>query len=192
MVTADELKRCLRGAAAFLNRRPDALAQFEISARAFWRSFLAVGLTIPAYVVELGLERRHLGLAPAGIFDDLGVSALVAAGHVLAFVALPAAMAVVAYRTVLASRFVPFVIVWNWLTVFASLALAVPGALMLIGFLTPGVAVLLAVAFGVIVCFVQWHATRVTLCVDRVFAAAVTALGLALTLSIGDLVQVLS
>lgn len=194
MVDADEVGRSLRGAAAFLNRRTDGLAEFEISLPAFWRSFAAMALTLPAYVVELATVRRGLGgtVPGAGLFDDRGLAALVAAGHVLAFLALPVAMIFVARRCGLGHRYVPFVIVTNWLQVFASLMLAVPGALLVLGWEPPGLTAVFTFAFTVIVVHVQWFATRVTLEVGAALAAAVTALGVALSVGSTALVQALA
>lgn len=193
-MTADEFTRSFRGAAAFLHRRPDALSLFEISLPAFWRSFAALLFTAPAYVVELALQRRQLGLGSVEgglVLDDPGLAALVLTGHLLGFLALPAAMVVVARRFGLGGRYVPFVIVTNWLFVFASFALVTPGALLVLGFETPALAALFTAAFLLIALFVHWHATRVTLHSGASAAAAVTLLGLGLWLGVGALVQAL-
>ncbi|MDB5592548.1 hypothetical protein [Enterovirga sp.] len=192
MVNADEFSRSLRGLSDLLNRRAEGLAQFELSLPAFWRSFAAVLLTAPAYVVELALVRRNVEGAAVGLFDDPGLALLVGAGHVLAFLALPVAMIFVARRLGLGHRYVPFVIVTNWLQVFASLALAVPGALLVLGWETPALTALFTLAFTTIVLHVQWFATRVTLQVGALAAALVTALGLALSVGSTALVQALA
>lgn len=193
MVSADEFSRSFRGISAFLNWRADGLRLFEISLPAFGRSFAAVGLTLPAYVVELALVRRDLGLPPGGgLFADPGVAFQVASAHLLAFLALPVAMIFVARRLGLGDRYVPFVIVTNWLQVFASYALALPGALLILGWETPALTFLFTIAFMAVVLHVQWFATRVTLGVGAVLAALVTALGLALSIGTTALVQALA
>ena len=193
MVTADEFSRSLRGAAAFLNRESDALARFDTSGPAFWRSFQAVALTAPCCVIELACLRHDVGM-PEGqvLFGHSGLVILAALGHLAAFAALPVAMALLARRLGLATRYVPFVVVTNWIAVFASYLLAVPGALLLLGLETPALARLFAVAFAAIVLFVQWHAARVTLGLDRITAAAVTGLGVCLTTVVGTLTQSLA
>jgi len=192
-VTADEFTRSLRGVAAFLNRRPDALRDFEISVAGFWRSFAAIGFTAPAYVVALALVRRQLGLDVAGseLFDDAGLMLTVAFGHVAGFVALPLVMILIARQLDLGARYVPFVIVSNWLQVFGSFALAVPGALLLAGWETPSLTMLFTTGFAAVLLHVQWFVTRVTLSVGGVLAACITALGLALSLLSGVLVHAL-
>ena len=190
MVSADEFSRSFRGISAFLNWRADGLRLFEISLPAFRRSFEAIGLTLPAYVVELALLRRDLGLAQTGgLFADTGLAVQVACAHVLAFLALPVAMIFVARRLDLGHRYVPFVIVTNWLQVFASYALAVPGALLVMGWETPALTLLFTCAVMAVVLHVQWFATRVTLGIDPVTAGLVTALGLVLSIASAGLVQ---
>jgi len=60
MVTADEVGRSLRGTVDLLNQRVEGLQAFDFSETSFWRSFSAVLLTLPAYVVSLSLERQRL------------------------------------------------------------------------------------------------------------------------------------
>lgn len=193
MVTAEEFSRSLRGAAGFLNREPDALARFDTGEPAFWRSFQAVALTIPAYVVELACLRAAIGQpAEPDLFGDAGLAVLAGLGHLLAFLALPVAMAPLSRRLGLSARYVPFVIVTNWIAVFASYLLALPGGLLLLGLETPALTRLFAVAFGAIVVFVQWQASRATLGLDRTSAAAVTGLGLLLGTASATLTQSLA
>lgn len=191
MVTADEFSRSFRGAAAMLNRRPDALSEFEISLAAFWRSFAAITLTIPAYVVDLALARQRRGFG-GPLFDDAGLALIVGIGHVVGFLALPVAMIVVARRFGLGDRYVPFVIVTNWLAAFASYGLAVPWALLLLGLETPALSTLFALAFATVAFAANWHAARVTLGIGAAFAGLVTALGYALSLGSDALVDWLS
>lgn len=191
MVSADEVSRSVRGAAALMNRRPDALSLFDTTFEAFWRSFGAILLTGPAYVVDLALVWQRLGLAGAGrpLFDDPGLALLVAAGHVAAFLALPIAMIFVARRFRLGARYVPFVVVTNWLAVFTSLALALPAALYLLGLEPRPAAAMVTAAFGLVALVIRWHATRATLGVGRGAAMLVTLLGLGPSLATGALLD---
>lgn len=179
MVTADEFSRSARGAAAFLNRHPDALARFEISLPAFWRSFAAISITVPAYVVGLGLA-RPLAATTGRLFDDPGLALAIGLGHLAAFLAVPLAMIPIARRFGFGDRYVPFVIVTNWIWAFAALALALPGALLLLGLATSGLAVLFASAFGFVALFVHWHASRTTLRIGPGLAMLTTGFGLVL------------
>ena len=66
IVTAEEVNRSLRGTLDLLNRRVEGLRAFDMSERGFWRSFAALWLTLPAYVVTLAFERLRLGMLAAG------------------------------------------------------------------------------------------------------------------------------
>ena len=61
-----------------------------MSERGFWRSFAALWLTLPAYVVSLAFERLRLGLLQPdrSLLDNVWVDIVVAFGHVAGFVAL--------------------------------------------------------------------------------------------------------
>ncbi len=184
-LTVDDLGRSLKGTAALVNRRPDALAAFDVSGAGFRRSFLAVLLTVPAMVVSVGLVRTGAGLDVEGwaLLDDHAVVAATALAHLGSFLALPAAMAFVLRGTAYGERFVPFVIATNWISAYGALALSVPGALFLMRIETAPLSVLFTCAFAVIAIQAQWWAARLTLGLDGRQAAAVAALGLLLDLS---------
>jgi hypothetical protein len=191
IVTADDVTRSLRGTAALLNRRSDGLRSFDFSEAGFWHSFGAIVLTLPAFVVTLALERRSLGLALPGrsLVDDNGLLALVALAHVAAFLALPVAMVWIVRRLELQRRYVPFVIVTNWISVVGLTVLSVPALLLLLGWATPSLSVLFAIGFGAVMVRLQWFATKVTLGISGGIAGAIVALGLVLDFSIAAALQ---
>ena len=94
IVTADEVNRSFKGALDLLNSRAEGLKSFNMSERGFWRSFTAIWLTLPAYVVSLAFERLRLGLLQPdrSLLDNLWIDFVVALGHVAGFIALPVAM----------------------------------------------------------------------------------------------------
>lgn len=191
MLTADDVGRSLRGSAAFLNRRADGLDAFEISQAAFWRSFSAIVLTLPAYIVSLALAREALGLLGPGrtLFDDVALALVIGLGHLASFLALPLAMAFVIHRSELGPRYVPFVIVTNWVQAYASLALAIPGLLLLLGLETPQLTALFTLAVLAIALHTQWFATQAALGMSPQVTTAVTGLGLLLWSGCGGLLR---
>lgn len=190
IVTADEVGRSLKGAVDLLNRRVEGLNAFDMSEQGFWRSFSAIWLTLPAYVVSLAFERVRLGLSPGGhLLDHLGLDLLVAAGHMASFVALPLAMVVVARRLNLTGAYVPFVIVTNWINVGGLLVLSVPATLLLLGWATPPLASVFTLAFAIVIIRLQWFATKVTLGVSGSLAAAVVGLGILLNVGVGSVLH---
>ena len=188
MVTADEFGRSLRGVSALVQRRAEGLLSFDMSLEGFRRSFRAVGLTLPAYVVSLALARHGAGLAPAGLLDAPGLALVVALGQVASFLALPLAMIPLARRLRWGGAYVPFVIVANWFWVFGALALAVPGVLRLTGVETTSLCRLFTLAFAALVFEAGRFATRAILRVGNPAAIGIVALGFALNGAIGWLV----
>jgi hypothetical protein len=193
IVTAEEVTRSLRGTAALLNRPAEGLRAFDFSEAGFWHSFGAIVLTLPAFVVTLAAERRRLGLALPGrsLLDDGSLAALAAAAHVAAFIALPVAMIFLARSLGVSKRYVPFVIVTNWVSVVALTVLSVPAVLLLLGWATPGLAVLFTLGFGVIILRLQWCATKISLGVSNGLAVAIVGLGIVLNLGIWAVMRAL-
>lgn len=189
MVRAEDVSRSLRGTAALLNRRVEGLNAFDFSFEGFWRSFAAIGLTLPAFVITLALERQRLGLSPGSLFDDPRMGIVVALGQIADFAALPLAIIPIARLMQLRTRYVAFVVVSNWISVFGLLFLSLPGLLLLIGWETPPLTSLFLCGFGIIVLRLQWFAAKVTLGVSGDIAAALVALGLMLDLMIGSVMR---
>jgi hypothetical protein len=191
ILTADEVNRSLRGTLDLLNRRVEGLRAFDMSERGFWRSFAAILLTLPAYIVSLAFERLRLGilLPDRSILDSIGLDLMVGLCHTASFVALPIAMIWLTRALRLTERYVPFVIVTNWVTAIGLLILSVPAILLLVGWAPAGLATLFTIAFAVIVVRLQWFATKVTLGVSGGLALGIVALGLGLNFVIGTTVR---
>jgi hypothetical protein len=191
IVTADEVNRSFKGALDLLNSRVEGLKAFDMSERGFWRSFAAIWLTLPAYVVSLAFERLRLGLIQPDrtLLDSLWIDLVVALGHVAGFVALPVAMVWIARSVRLTDRYVPFVIVTNWINVLGLLVLSVPAMLLLLGWATPSLASLFGLAFSVIILRLQWFATKASLDLSGLAAFAVVLLGLVLNAFVGAVMR---
>jgi len=191
IVTADEVNRSFKGTLDLLNSRTEGLKAFDMSEHGFWRSFAAIWLTLPAYIVSVAFERLRLGMAQPNhsILDDLWLDFVVALGHVTSFVALPVAMIWVARAFRLTGGYVPFVIVTNWITVIGQLALAVPAMLLLLGWATPALASIFSLAFAVIILRLQWFGTKASLGLSSLPAFGIVLLGILLNSLIGGAVR---
>jgi hypothetical protein len=190
IVTADEVNRSFKGTLDLLNSRSEGLKSFDMSERGFWRSFAAIWLTLPAYVISLAIERMRLGAVPNGsLLDNLWVDAVVALGHVGGYIALPLAMIFIARSFGLTARYVPFVIVTNWISVIALLVLSLPAMLLLLGWATPSLASLFSLAFAVILVRIQWFATKETLGLSSLPALAIVFFGILLNFGVGSLTR---
>jgi hypothetical protein len=193
IVTADEVHRSFRGSLDLLHSRTEGLRSFDLSEAGFWRSFSAIGLALPAYVVTVALERHRLGeLDPDHpVFGSLWLDALVALAYGASFVALPLAMIGISRRLGLTERYVPFVIVTNWIAVLGLLTLSVPGILLLIGWATPDLSTFFTLTFAILLLRTQWFATKETLGVSRMLALAIVGLGLGLNAAIAGAMRAL-
>jgi hypothetical protein len=191
IVTADEVNRSFKGTLDLLHLRAEGLSAFDISEQGFWRSFTAIWLTLPAYVVSVAFERVRLGHPGGEILDSLWLDAVVALGHIAGFVALPVAMIWIARRLHLTDRYVPFVIVTNWISAIGLMILSIPAILLLAGWATPSLASLFTLAFAFLVLRVQWFATKVTLGVSSGWAVGIVGLGILLNFLIGSAMRVL-
>jgi hypothetical protein len=190
IVTADEVNRSFKGTIDLLNSRSEGLKSFDMSERGFWRSFSAIWLTLPAYIISLAIERMRIGAVTKGaLLDNLWVDAVVALGHVGGYIALPLAMIFIARGLRLTGRYVPFVIVTNWISVIALLVLSVPAMLLLLGWATPPLAGLFSLAFAVILVRVQWFATKATLGLSSIPALGIVLFGILLNSGVGTLTR---
>ncbi|WP_414473293.1 hypothetical protein [Microvirga sp. M2] len=193
IVTAEEVNRSFRGTLELLHSRAEGLKSFDMSEQGFWRSFAAIWLTLPAYIVSLAFERLRLGLLQPdrSLLGNLWIDLVVALGHVASFVALPLAMIWVARRFHLTRAYVPFVIVTNWVTVVGLLLLSVPAMLLLLGWATPPLASLFSLAFAIIIVRMQWFATKATLGISSLAAFGIVLLGIVLNSCVASLTRAL-
>jgi hypothetical protein len=187
IVTAEEVNRSFKGTLDLLNNRAEGLKAFDMSERGFWRSFVAIWLTLPAYIVSLAFERLRLGLVQPdrSLLDSVWVDFVVALGHVASFVALPIAMIFITRSLRLTQRYASFVIVMNWITVIGLLVLSVPAMLLLLGWATPALATMFSLAFAVVIVRLQWFATKATLGLSGLAAFGIVTLGLVLNSLVG-------
>ncbi|MGO4707182.1 hypothetical protein AB4072_15570 [Microvirga sp. 2MCAF38] len=193
IVSAEEVNRSLKGAIDLLHSRTEGLQAFDMSERGFWRSFAAIWLALPAYVVSVALERLRLGLLQPdrALLGSIWVDLVVALGFAASFLALPLAMIWISRKLHKTDRYVPFVIVTNWITVLALLALSIPALLLVVGWATPALASVFTVAFAIILMRLQWFATKETLGVSAGLAFGIVVIGVVLNLIIDGITRTL-
>lgn len=185
MLTADEVGRSLSGSLRLMNRDAKGIAAFEVSIPAFWRSFAAIVLTAPAFVVTLAEDRLEQGLPPEdGLFSSPGLVAHEALLAVAGWIAFPLVMIAVARRLGLGQRYVGYIIAWNWSSVLAAFVLAIPAGLHALGFATEGLMLLFAFAFSVVLVHYRWFLAKTALGAS----GGVAVLLVLLDLSVNELV----
>ncbi len=127
-----EITRSLHGAWRIARMDPDALKHFDLTIDGFWRSFAAVLVVAPFYVVFLifnhgnqpGLE---LPTGPAVSIEFFVAVKLVA--YIASWLAFPLVMVPISRMLDLSQTYVPYIIVWNWSNVLV-MAVILPTVLM--------------------------------------------------------------
>lgn len=194
LLDADEVVRSLRGTTALIQRRPEGIRDFDVSQRGFLRSFSAILLTLPAFVVLAQAMAHRAGLGPQPVlFADPLTTVLAAFAHVGMFLASALMMIPVARRLGLTDRYVPFVVAANWAAAVKLTLYALPQLLLVIDWATPGLASLFTTAVAVIALNLLFVIARVTLQVGPFVALAIAgaillldaAIAKALALAVG-------
>lgn len=188
MITRDEIVRSLTGAWEIFLDRPDAMSRFDVSVEGFWRSFQAILLVIPSYLVVAFAERSLLltmateNTVPLG---DEGFFAAKAVALAVDWVALPLVMAVAAGPFGIADRYVAFVVARNWAAVLIMLPYAAIAILFGLGFFGTSLASFLSLAVLIVALRMQFQVARRSLEVPVAFAIAVVVFDFVLSLTIG-------
>jgi len=160
-LAADDVTRSLRASWRLLSADATALPDLDLSREGFWRSYLALVLTIPAMIPVLAAERSLAGLSNAGgLFDAPGLLAAVATAELLAILAVPALLIALAPTLLSAPRLTSFIIAWNWTGILSAGLMAVPAAVFALGWSNPGIATIQCIGFASIVLRLRYCVAR--------------------------------
>ncbi len=160
-LAADDVARSLRGSWHLMTRGSEALEELDLTRDGFWRSFIAFALMLPATIAILAAVRLLAGLPnTAGLFTSPGLAMAVIGAQLLAVLAVPTLLVALAPRLAQAQHFTSFVIAWNWAGIVSASLMAVPAALLAIGWSYPSLAGLQALAFGAIVLRLRYCVAR--------------------------------
>ncbi|MHA1554073.1 MAG: hypothetical protein ACTSU0_06635, partial [Alphaproteobacteria bacterium] len=131
MITRNEIIRSLYGAWLLFLDRPGAIANFDTSYPGFWRSFQAILLIAPLFLVTLLAGYRNIQIfAPgAGAIDGATFfwSHMVSLG--IDWVTLPIILAAIAGLIQITGTYTPYVVARNWSAVLIMCPFAVIGML---------------------------------------------------------------
>jgi hypothetical protein len=130
MLSLADIKAGLTGAIRLFRADPRAMQAFDVSIDGFWKSFLAVVVILPLYLVYLhgewsGLATRVVDAGEAPSFAGFLVVRL----FILAidWLAYPLIVLAAARPLGISKRVVPYVIAQNWASVVASTIIVIPG-----------------------------------------------------------------
>ena len=190
MFTIDEIRENLAGAWMVMNGDADGLRRLDTSVEGFWRSFGAIILIVPVFVLSIMSEARL-----AQDIGDLPVQALTvpvqSAILMVDWMLFPGLMALVARPIGLAQQYVPFIVARNWSAVLVNAIYAVPLLIYLAGlmpFLMMALSTYIVLAASG---FFFYRIARTTLAVSPGFAVGLVVADFGLSFLIRDIARAL-
>jgi hypothetical protein len=181
----DEILRSLTGAWNLFLDRPDALRYFDISIDGFWRSFGAILLLLPSYVLIALAERSRMLADPTGggfDGDVFLINKIFSIG--IDWVAFPIVFAFIAGPLGLGRSYSAFIIARNWGAALAVVPFAAVALLFLAGIVGADLANFLSLAILIVVIRYSYLIARRALEAEIGVAVAIIVSDFALSLSI--------
>lgn len=185
MLDARDVERAIAGTYRLMRHERAALMVFDNTNEAFWRSFWALALVLPAFVVQIAGEWRMIEATRPDTLPDLGwFIANNVAGLVSYWLIWPAVILSVTRMLKVEPRFCHYMVVSNWTTVATSAVLAVPMALYIMGWALSSHAAVFSITFMIVIAHFRWYVARQALGVSAGVAALIVALDAALAVLI--------
>jgi hypothetical protein len=180
MADSGSVLRALIGAYRVLRRDPSGPRLMDLSVSGFWRSFESMAIAAPVLVLDMAFQESARGLAAAPGFERLRYVLVESCSYVVGWLAYPLILAFLLPALGAGARFVPYVIVHNWASVWLALLLIPGEAAYLLGLLSVSQAMLVTLALLVLVLRCQFVIARDVLKAGRGLAAALVAFEFAL------------
>jgi hypothetical protein len=193
MPDREEIVRSLTGAWDLFRDRPDAMRYFDVSVEGFWRSFGAIVLIVPLYVITVIAERQVLVADPivAATLSDPAFFLAKAFALCLDWVALPVILALAARPLGVERSYSAYIVARNWGAVIAISPFALVALLFALGVLGMDMTNYLSLAALFIILRYNYLIARRALGASVGLAVAIIVFDLFLSLSIGIGVDIL-
>jgi len=121
-----EITKSINGAWRIARMDQNALNYFNISIEGFWRSFIAILIVAPFYLIFLVLNHDQLSTTElsteAATSKEFYVSMKLIA-HILGWLVFPVVMIPISRLMDLSQRYIPYIIVWNWSNVLVMVVI---------------------------------------------------------------------
>lgn len=187
----DEIARSLIGAWRLFLDRSDAMRFFDVSVDGFWRSFGAILLILPAYILVLLADQARIPTEAmaGGSFDATAFFANRAFWLLLNWVALPFLLALVAGPLGFSRTYASYVVARNWCAVLTVAPFGLIALLTLAGLLSNEIASVISLAIIVVVIRFDYLIARRALGADVGLAVAVVLADLAIGLAMAVVID---
>jgi len=182
----DEIVRSLTGAWQLFLDRPDAMRHFDVSVEGFWRSFRAILLILPAYLLVAISERVQIltDAFPDAGFGDGSFVVNKALTLVLDWITLPIVLALLARPLGVGRMYAAYIVARNWGAVLAIAPFGLIALLFLLGFLSGELANVISLAVLVVIVRFNYLIARRALGADIGLAAGLVIADFAISLAI--------
>jgi len=177
MLDTREIERALAGTIKLMKRDSAGLYRFDRTTEGFWRSFWAILLVLPAFVLQVAGQWQFFAAhRPQAVPDHTWLLINECAALVAYWLLFPAAVLVIARLVGRETRFYAYITAANWSSVITTAVLAAPMALYLAGWATPAHAVIFTFAFVVLMAHFRWYLAKTALEVSGGVAALIVAI----------------
>lgn len=177
MLSFAEFSRAIYGAWRLARFDADGLKYFNDTTEAYWQSFQAAVILVPAYAILVVL-RLMANPTEAGLMQVVLVELI---AYVINWTAFPLVMIYVCEKTGHFDRYLRFIVAHNWSTVI-QMTVFLTAMILARGVLGPGLGAMLNISAVMAVLVYQWFVTRTALGIDGLPAAAIIGLDLMISI----------
>jgi len=190
MLTYADIRNALTGSFLLAKRDTRGLQYFDVTIDGFWRSFLVAVLIAPFYVLyaiqEIEIARQ---MNPHVSFMVVNAGFVFARMVLLTldWLVFPVVMVFVSRLLVLWPKYIPFIAIYNWTSLFIILALAPPALLFYLGIISAKLTATINLIATLFVLYYRWYVARTVLETAALTAALIVFLDLILSLLVHGL-----
>jgi hypothetical protein len=159
---------------------------FDASIDGFWRSFRAALICYPLYLVLLGFRIPAAQWEASGVAEILAVETI---AYVISWAALPLLIMKLAHWLGRDTRFLPFMVAYNWSQIPQTALFVLVGLDGATGLLPPSAAGLTELLAAVAALVYEWYIARVALAVTGAQATLVVIVDLILGTTLGRVAE---
>lgn len=174
MITTRETSVAMFGAWRLARFDAAGLQFFDNTVEAFWRSFYAALVVLPAYAILFAL-RFHGAAVTSGPFTIFVVESI---AYVIAWTAFPLAMFHLSRHLGRSKLYCRYIVAYNWATVLQITLLLIVTVIAQADLLPRGLTALLTMGAMIAIMCYQWFIARSALEVTRPIAAGIVVLDL--------------